>query len=808
MSNAAYVKYQNLNNIYIHFFNIPVYGIANFISRVLAGAHSASLLARLLRNMKLLHTQTYRLDEFFDSDYPTYAILSHTWRSSDALSSSHLAYDPRLDRCLPVHEKVIQACQKADSHGIHHLWVDSLCIDASSTADIDEAVNGSFRWLRKSALCLAYLDDLPADGSVLGENTWRHCRYWSRAWTLQELIAPPRVEFFDANWQHRGSKTSPELLPILTNITGITSRVLLDCDTLFDISLAVRMSWAAERNAGREEDTSYSLIGISGVAMSVRYGEGAEQAFLRLQQKILLDTRDGSILAWRSIDKQDIRGLLARSPSEFRHFATGPATTQQSPWSFDGKVRFSSKGIEMQSYASQLGPNILMEIGRFRRDGGRSEKVGVYFREWNGIYVRVNPASTVNLSGIAGSFHSIHVARDINFQTSLRIKAQFAVEETSQLTFPAEPEYKSSTQSRPGEYLSGVSPLFTLAGMKRDPLEHPQSPTSEHRPALHQFIAPDTRDARHDETASCSDSGSDSYEDLESDDDYLLHEDNVQQNTIHPDHEYQSVRAGLVLSCYDKAEKWIASARYIAPPENRHSSYNPIITRDWKSRPIYLQEEDSDDPRLVIVSPIDGYFHLACPFYAFDPVQNLQCLLKEDLRTIKDVMAHLRHHHMRPPYCPTCCQTFRKMIDRDEHIRARSCKLQKLIKIEGINQHQKAKLSRRDNPRLSEEKRWLRLFSTIFPGAKSNPSPYLKDGIGLVVSLLRDYWSSNGQQCVSEYLSDRGLLRRDGPDEDSALAALHSLTLADLLEKFLHEQQAQVGEQPAQEEGEVEGKVT
>ena len=76
------------------------------------------------------------------------------------------------------------------------------------------------------------------------------------------------------------------------------------------------------------------------------------------------------------------------------------------------------------------------------------------------------------------------------------------------------------------------------------------------------------------------------------------------------------------------------------------------------------------------------------------------------------------------------------------------------------------------------------------------------------MSLLRDYWYTNGQQCVSEYLSDRGLLRRDGPDEDSALAALHSLTLADLLEKFLHEQQAQVGEQPAQEEGEVEGKVT
>lgn len=285
--------------------------------------------------MKLLHIKTCQVVEVPDSQLPTYAVLSHTWSNQDILASNCRADDLRR---LEVHERTIRACQSAAHRGITHLWVDCLCIDSSSSADLDEAVNGSLRRLKKSSVCLAYLDDLPADGPPLDESIWRRCRYWKRAWTLQELIVPTKVEFFDKQWNYRGSKASSDLLPLLSSITGVPRSVLLDGNTLSGISLAVRISWSAGRSTRREEDAVYSLAAITGASMLVRYGE-VERAFLQLQEEILNDTKDGSIFAWRSVNNQDIRELLARSPSEFHHFATEPESAYQKPWIFDGKVR-------------------------------------------------------------------------------------------------------------------------------------------------------------------------------------------------------------------------------------------------------------------------------------------------------------------------------------------------------------------------------------------------------------------------------------------------------------------------------------
>ncbi|KAL6401673.1 Vegetative incompatibility protein HET-E-1 [Ilyonectria robusta] len=152
------------------------------------------------------------------------------------------------------------------------------------------------------------------------------------------------------------------------------------------------MSWAVDGIASREEDTTYSLGAIAGVTIPVRYGEGTERAFSHLQEEILHDTRDGSIFARRSVHNQKDHGLLARSPSEFRHFTFASGSVWEAPWIFDDKVQFSSKGIQVPSWISKHGSCILLEIGRRVRDSGSNDKFGFFLREWNGIYVRVNPS--------------------------------------------------------------------------------------------------------------------------------------------------------------------------------------------------------------------------------------------------------------------------------------------------------------------------------------------------------------------------------------------------------------------------------
>lgn len=408
--------------------------------------------------MKLVSVHSRRVVELADAGLPPYAVLSHTSdqklspsttpttdsvgpasvagfspqygppRAFTAPASSTAAQPP--PRLSPLTDgKLDQACEHARASGVDYIWIDELCIDKTSTVDLDDAVNGSRRRLRNSKVCLAYLHDLPADVTPGDDTLWAGCRYWKRAWTLQELILSPRVLFFDQKWNCRGSKSSPELSALLSGITRIPSKVLRDSTTLSEVALAVRISWSVGRAAGREEDKAYSLVALTGATLSVRYGEGAERAFLRLQEELLRDTRDGSILAWRSAHEDEVRGLLARSPSEFEHFSAPPAAGQetQRPWPFDGKVRFSNKGIELQSRVCKGPGYLLLSIGQKRRDRRKSttsSNIAICFREWNGVYVRVAPASQVAAS-VMRSWRTIDVARDVDTSASLYLRSLF-----------------------------------------------------------------------------------------------------------------------------------------------------------------------------------------------------------------------------------------------------------------------------------------------------------------------------------------------------------------------------------------------
>lgn len=144
--------------------------------------------------------------------------------------------------------------------------------------------------------------------------------------TLQELIAPHDVYFYDAKWRYHGQKRN--LAPIIAQITGISSIVISSGRFRPNsYSVAERMSWASRRETTREEDLAYCLFGIFGVNLPLLYGEGS-RAFIRLQEEIVKNTTDLTVFAWQepTPGTKGLRGIFARSPSEFAHAKVGQAS--------------------------------------------------------------------------------------------------------------------------------------------------------------------------------------------------------------------------------------------------------------------------------------------------------------------------------------------------------------------------------------------------------------------------------------------------------------------------------------------------
>ena len=167
-----------------------------------------------------------------------------------------------------------------------------------------------FSWYKFAQICYVYLSDVPsADEDHFASNSYfRQSKWFRRGWTLQELLAPARVEFYSQDWVEFGTKSSLE--DLIKSITGITRLF-----TYEDACIAQKMSWAADRETTRKEDQAYCLMGLFDVNMTTLYGEGSTKAFIRLQEEIIRQTDDDSIFAWSH--QLGGGGLLAESPSFF-----------------------------------------------------------------------------------------------------------------------------------------------------------------------------------------------------------------------------------------------------------------------------------------------------------------------------------------------------------------------------------------------------------------------------------------------------------------------------------------------------------
>ncbi|RYP31989.1 hypothetical protein DL767_005434 [Monosporascus sp. MG133] len=255
--------------------------------------------------MRLLNTDSLSLETFTGSP-PSYAILSHTWDDDEVLfqhaEKGHDAWKSKAGAA-----KIVSSAKVAKDSGHGYIWIDTCCIDKTSSAELSEAINSMFKWYERASVCLAFLSDL------LDRKDLASCRWFTRGWTLQELLAPHQLEFYNSKWQHVGSRT--ELSTEISDITLIESRAL-HCplgEPLENFTVYERMRWASERRTTREEDIVYCLLGLFQVNMPLLYGEGESKAFRRLQEEILRDSNDQTILFHAN------RGcLLAEALADFR----------------------------------------------------------------------------------------------------------------------------------------------------------------------------------------------------------------------------------------------------------------------------------------------------------------------------------------------------------------------------------------------------------------------------------------------------------------------------------------------------------
>jgi len=336
-----------------------------------------------LDEMRLLNARTLQLEEFNDEKTrPPYGILSHTW-GADEITLQDLLWLQELggwedDEPTPRelrkrdrlkasagYEKIASAALQSLQDGLEYVWVDTCCIDKTSSAELSEAINSMYKWYEDSRVCYAYLSDVVPDQDFPGYAATtltvpedrelrlqrrgqlrarameriKRSRWFTRGWTLQELLAPAAVFFLSRDWKDigfkrtgRSAKGKPlrsawahgeplELNSCIYQITKIPEAILFHTKNMRFEPIALRFSWARSRNTTRKEDLAYCLLGIFGVHMPLLYGEG-DRAFVRLQEEILKQSEDSTLLCW-DLDSQILSesgSLFATCPSQFSGF--------------------------------------------------------------------------------------------------------------------------------------------------------------------------------------------------------------------------------------------------------------------------------------------------------------------------------------------------------------------------------------------------------------------------------------------------------------------------------------------------------
>jgi hypothetical protein len=370
--------------------------------------------------MRLLHTDDeghFSLVEFTGQDIPPYAILSHTWyRDDEEVSFRDMTNGSGQEKI--GFKKICLCGSQAASDGLQYFWVDTCCIDKSSSAELTESINSMYQWYSDAVVCYVALMDLPVGGQLAEDLSY--CRWFTRGWTLQEMLAPTILKFYDQEWNYVGTKH--DLGDLLSDITGVASAVLWQQVKLANISVATKMAWISRRPTKRMEDIAYCMLGIFDVHMPLIYGEGMK-AFRRLQEEIIKRNNDLTIFAWQSPagSEEQFIGALAPSPAVFAgsyniiqnrfKFTEFSLTNKGLLISSDIRLHVADIGVQAGSpikgyfiflgavkannrgmYLSKIGPDLFCRNGLLPLAGYRGEiRLGRAF-DAAGVHILLDPS--------------------------------------------------------------------------------------------------------------------------------------------------------------------------------------------------------------------------------------------------------------------------------------------------------------------------------------------------------------------------------------------------------------------------------
>ncbi|KAL8779349.1 MAG: hypothetical protein Q9213_006992 [Squamulea squamosa] len=353
--------------------------------------------------MRLLNTESLQFSEFFDHDIPDYAILSHRW-GVEEVTLQH--FEHGTEQQLVGFRKIRDFCTIAEEKGHRWVWIDTCCIDKRSSAELSEAINSMYKWYENATACYAYLADvLWEKSSSKGRKQFQESVWFTRGWTLQELLAPSQVLFFDRHWEYMGDKD--DFTRDISEITGIDMRYIHDrywhwfdakepCTRTQNCrghlrgepSVATKMSWASKRQTSRIEDMAYCLLGIFDVNMPLLYGEG-HKAFKRLQHEIIKQSNDDSIFAWTD---EHISSVFAPWPWSFAKSGCvqqrGTIKTHRRPYALtnqglDFPITWRAWDLENQELM------VLLDCGICGPQGFKNVMLRLYSRSGD-IWTRVN----------------------------------------------------------------------------------------------------------------------------------------------------------------------------------------------------------------------------------------------------------------------------------------------------------------------------------------------------------------------------------------------------------------------------------
>jgi hypothetical protein len=311
------------------------------------------------------------------AERPKYSILSHVWVENEVTFRNFDKHKDQLkhanendqswstSRCegqnapisMPSIHKITGACKKVrdasanQNPAINHIWIDTICINKDDVGETQRAINSMFRWYAEAEVCYVYLADVSWDQSPNRIEQIQASKWFLRGWTLQELLASRNVQFYDRNWNHIGSKI--DLAVTISKATHIDQAHLLG--GFRAASLGQKMSWLAERQTTFIEDLAYCMLGIFGVFLEPRYGQGGRE-FTRLQMEIVKTWDknrpfDETLFAW-STDLVVSSGLFAPAPSCFQDcgdlvYIPEFAKTRNTRKEIDNRPRPATDGITL-----------------------------------------------------------------------------------------------------------------------------------------------------------------------------------------------------------------------------------------------------------------------------------------------------------------------------------------------------------------------------------------------------------------------------------------------------------------------------